>query len=212
MTRTAPPNSSSNRDAPDKQRSLVSRVAWHARLPQSLAVPATAPPSPPQVSILGSAEPWFRGIRPRRRGRALLVNSSLRGHGCGSPATRSRPKARVAAGGLVLNVVPLWTPCLARIAGHGGGAPMGWAMRNLLMALSADACIVIGGRAGTISEVCWPGCNKAPAAAAEEGRLRRLVRAAAGQSLMNAKIPHPAVVRHGRVGGQLVSLGLMLPA
>ena len=26
--------------------------------------------------------------------------------------------------------------------------------RNLLMALSGDACLVIGGRAGTISEVC----------------------------------------------------------
>jgi hypothetical protein len=26
--------------------------------------------------------------------------------------------------------------------------------RNLLMALAGDACIVIGGRAGTISEVC----------------------------------------------------------
>jgi hypothetical protein len=34
--------------------------------------------------------------------------------------------------------------------------------RNLRMALSCDACIVIGGRAGTISEVCLAWLHKRP--------------------------------------------------
>jgi len=34
--------------------------------------------------------------------------------------------------------------------------------RNLLMALAGDACIVIGGRAGTISEVCLAWLHKRP--------------------------------------------------
>jgi hypothetical protein len=34
--------------------------------------------------------------------------------------------------------------------------------RNLLMALSGDACLVIGGRAGTISEVCLAWLHKRP--------------------------------------------------
>jgi hypothetical protein len=34
--------------------------------------------------------------------------------------------------------------------------------RNLLMALAGDACIVIGGRAGTISEVCLAWLHRRP--------------------------------------------------
>lgn len=34
--------------------------------------------------------------------------------------------------------------------------------RNVLMALSGDACIVIGGRAGTISEVCLAWLHRRP--------------------------------------------------
>ncbi|MCF7752753.1 hypothetical protein KQ945_18480 [Bacillus subtilis subsp. subtilis] len=34
--------------------------------------------------------------------------------------------------------------------------------RNLLMALAGDACIVIGGRAGTISEVCLAWLHNRP--------------------------------------------------
>lgn len=34
--------------------------------------------------------------------------------------------------------------------------------RNLLMALAGDACLVIGGRAGTISEVCLAWLHKRP--------------------------------------------------
>jgi uncharacterized protein (TIGR00725 family) len=34
--------------------------------------------------------------------------------------------------------------------------------RNLLMALAGDACIVVGGRAGTISEVCLAWLHRRP--------------------------------------------------
>ena len=34
--------------------------------------------------------------------------------------------------------------------------------RNLLMALAGDACIVIGGRAGTLSEVCLAWLHRRP--------------------------------------------------
>jgi hypothetical protein len=34
--------------------------------------------------------------------------------------------------------------------------------RNLLMALAGDACLVIGGRAGTISEVCLAWLHRRP--------------------------------------------------
>jgi hypothetical protein len=34
--------------------------------------------------------------------------------------------------------------------------------RNLIMALAGDACIVIGGRAGTISEVCLAWLHRRP--------------------------------------------------
>lgn len=58
------------------------------------------------------------------------------------------------AGGLVLSIVPPdqmpppdWPATVVVPCGMGDA-------RNLLMALSGDACIVIGGRAGTISEVC----------------------------------------------------------
>jgi hypothetical protein len=34
--------------------------------------------------------------------------------------------------------------------------------RNLMMAIAGDACLVIGGRAGTISEVCLAWLHKRP--------------------------------------------------
>jgi uncharacterized protein (TIGR00725 family) len=34
--------------------------------------------------------------------------------------------------------------------------------RNLIMALAGDACVVVGGRAGTISEVCLAWLHKRP--------------------------------------------------
>jgi len=74
--------------------------------------------------------------------------------GCGSPATRVAAERALNAGGLVVSIVPSddiglqdW-PCSVLIPCGMGDA------RNLLMALAGDACVVIGGRAGTISEVC----------------------------------------------------------
>jgi hypothetical protein len=74
--------------------------------------------------------------------------------GCGSPATRVAAERALSAGGLVVSIVPSddigledW-PCSVLIPSGMGDA------RNLLMALAGDACVVIGGRAGTISEVC----------------------------------------------------------
>jgi uncharacterized protein (TIGR00725 family) len=60
----------------------------------------------------------------------------------------------VAAGGEVLCIIPAadmpapeWPATVVIPCGMGDA-------RNLLMALAGDACLVIGGRAGTISEVC----------------------------------------------------------
>jgi uncharacterized protein (TIGR00725 family) len=74
--------------------------------------------------------------------------------GCGSPATRVAAERALEAGGLVVSIVPSDDislqdlPCSVLIPCGMGDA------RNLLMALAGDACLVIGGRAGTISEVC----------------------------------------------------------
>ena len=68
----------------------------------------------------------------------------------------------MAAGGLVVSIVPTddiglknW-PCTVLIPCGMGDA------RNLLMALAGDACIVIGGRAGTLSEVCLAWLHRRP--------------------------------------------------
>ena len=82
--------------------------------------------------------------------------------GCGSPATRVAAERAIAAGGIVLSILPSdqmpppdW-PATAVIPCGMGDA------RNLLMALAGDACIVIGGRAGTISEVSLAWLHKRP--------------------------------------------------
>lgn len=74
--------------------------------------------------------------------------------GCGSPATRFAAEQAMAAGGLVVSIIPPgempapdWPATVVIPCGMGDA-------RNLLMALAGDACLVIGGRAGTISEVC----------------------------------------------------------
>lgn len=109
----------------------------------------------PQVCVLGSADPGSAahalageaGERLARLGITLVS-------GCGSPATRVAAERAIAAGGLVLSIVPPdtmpapdWPATVVVPCGMGDA-------RNLLMALAGDACIVIGGRAGTISEVC----------------------------------------------------------
>lgn len=82
--------------------------------------------------------------------------------GCGSPATHVAAERAIAAGGLVLSIVPPdqmpppdWPATVVVPCGMGDA-------RNLLMALSGDACLVIGGRAGTISEVCLAWLHKRP--------------------------------------------------
>ncbi|WP_210542887.1 Rossmann fold nucleotide-binding protein [Rhodoferax sp. PAMC 29310] len=81
---------------------------------------------------------------------------------CGSPATRVAVERAIAAGGTVLSIVPPdempppdWPATVVVPCGMGDA-------RNLLMALSGDACIVIGGRAGIISEVCLAWLHKRP--------------------------------------------------
>jgi uncharacterized protein (TIGR00725 family) len=108
-----------------------------------------------QVSVLGSAEPGSRAYQLAGDAGELLARSGITVvSGCGSPATRFAAERALAAGGLVISIVPSddiglqdW-PCNVLIPCGMGDA------RNLLMALAGDACLVIGGRAGTISEAC----------------------------------------------------------
>jgi hypothetical protein len=117
----------------------------------------------PQVSVLGSAEPGSRAFDLAAEAGALLANLGITVvSGCGSPATRVAAERAVAQGGTVLSIVPPdqmpgpdWPATVVVPCGMGDA-------RNLLMALSCDACIVIGGRAGTISEVCLAWLHKRP--------------------------------------------------
>lgn len=109
----------------------------------------------PQVCVLGSAEPGSPAYALAAAAGELLARLGVTlVSGCGSPATRIAAERALAAGGLVVSIVPSddihlenW-PCSVLIPCGMGDA------RNLLMALAGDACLVIGGRAGTISEVC----------------------------------------------------------
>jgi uncharacterized protein (TIGR00725 family) len=109
----------------------------------------------PQVCVLGSAEPGSSAFELAGAAGDLLARLGITVvSGCGSPATRVAAQRALDAGGLVVSIVPSddinlqgW-PCSVLIPCGMGDA------RNLLMALAGDACLVIGGRAGTISEVC----------------------------------------------------------
>jgi uncharacterized protein (TIGR00725 family) len=115
------------------------------------------------VSVLGSADPGSRAFDLAGQAGTLLADLGVTlVSGCGSPATRVAAERAVAAGGLVLSIVPPdtmpgpeWPATIVVPCGMGDA-------RNLLMALSADACLVIGGRAGTISEVCLAWLHKRP--------------------------------------------------
>ena len=117
----------------------------------------------PQVCVLGSAEPGSRAYELAGQAGSLLATLGITVvSGCGSPATRVAAERAVAAGGLVLSIVPPdempppdWPATIVVPSGMGDA-------RNVLMALSGDACIVIGGRAGTISEVCLAWLHKRP--------------------------------------------------
>jgi uncharacterized protein (TIGR00725 family) len=117
--------------------------------------PISSMPRPRQVCVLGSAEPGSPAYELAGAAGELLAKYKITlVSGCGSPATRVAAERALRAGGLVVSIVPSddinlrgW-PCTVLIPCGMGDA------RNLLMALSGDACVVIGGRAGTISEVC----------------------------------------------------------
>jgi uncharacterized protein (TIGR00725 family) len=117
----------------------------------------------PQVCILGSAEPGSRAYDLAGDAGELLARLGITVvSGCGSPATRVAAERAIDAGGLVVSIIPPdqmpppdWPATVVIPSGMGDA-------RNLLMALSGDACIVIGGRAGTISEVCLAWLHKRP--------------------------------------------------
>jgi uncharacterized protein (TIGR00725 family) len=117
----------------------------------------------PQVSVLGSAETGSPAYALAGAAGALLARLGITVvSGCGSPATRVAAERAIAANGLVLSIVPPdtmpppdWPATVVVPCGMGDA-------RNLLMALAGDACIVIGGRAGTISEVCLAWLHKRP--------------------------------------------------
>lgn len=107
-----------------------------------------------QVAILGSAEPGSpaHALAGEAGTLVALLGMTLIS-GCGSPATRFAAECAMAAGGRVLAILPEaqlpagdWPASIVLPCGMG-------AARNLLMALAGDGCIVIGGRAGTLSEV-----------------------------------------------------------
>lgn len=117
----------------------------------------------PQVCILGSAEPGSAAFDLAGDAGAMLARRGITVvSGCGSPATRVAAERAMGEGGLVVSIVPPgvmppadWPATVAIPCGMGDA-------RNLLMALAGDACIVIGGRAGTISEVCLAWLHKRP--------------------------------------------------
>lgn len=120
-------------------------------------------PRRPQVCVLGSAEPGSPAFELAAAAGTLLARLGITVvSGCGSPATRVAAESALAAGGEVVSIIPSddiktenW-PCTVLIPCGMGDA------RNLLMALAGDACIVIGGRAGTISEVCLAWLHRRP--------------------------------------------------
>jgi uncharacterized protein (TIGR00725 family) len=116
-----------------------------------------------QVCVLGSAEPDSAAYALAGQAGTLMAELGITVvSGCGSPATRYAAECAVAAGGQVLSIIPEgampppdWPATVVVPSGVGDA-------RNLLMALAGDACLVIGGRAGTISEVCLAWLHKRP--------------------------------------------------
>ena len=117
----------------------------------------------PQVCVLGSAEPGSRAYELAGAAGEFLARQGITVvSGCGSPATRIAAERAIQAGGEVLSIIPSdqmpaadWPATMVIPCGMGDA-------RNLLMALAGDGCLVIGGRAGTISEVCLAWLHKRP--------------------------------------------------
>jgi hypothetical protein len=116
-----------------------------------------------QICVLGSADPGSPAYELAAEAGTLLARLGITViSGCGSPATRVAAERAIQAGGLVVSIIPPdqmppadWPATVVIPCGMGDA-------RNLLMALAGDACIVIGGRAGTISEVCLAWLHKRP--------------------------------------------------
>jgi uncharacterized protein (TIGR00725 family) len=117
----------------------------------------------PQVCVLGSAEPGSPAYELAGEAGELLAQLGITVvSGCGSPATSVAAERAIQKGGLVVSITPPdqmpppdWPATVVIPCGMGDA-------RNLLMALAGDACIVIGGRAGTISEVCLAWLHRRP--------------------------------------------------
>jgi hypothetical protein len=117
----------------------------------------------PQICVLGSADPGSAAYELAAASGELLAKLGITLiSGCGSPATRVAAERAVGGGGLVVSIIPPdqmpsadWPATVVIPCGMGDA-------RNLLMALAGDACLVIGGRAGTISEVCLAWLHKRP--------------------------------------------------
>ena len=117
----------------------------------------------PQVCVLGSAEPGSAAYELAAGAGSLIAKLGITLiSGCGSPATRVAAQSAVDARGMVVSIIPSdqmpaadWPATVVIPCGMGDA-------RNLIMALAGDACIVIGGRAGTISEVCLAWLHKRP--------------------------------------------------
>jgi uncharacterized protein (TIGR00725 family) len=117
----------------------------------------------PQVAVLGSADPGSAAYELAAAAGELLAKLGITMiSGCGSPATKVAAERAVRAGGLVVSVIPPdqmppahWPATVVIPCGMGDA-------RNLIMALAGDACLVVGGRAGTVSEVCLAWLHKRP--------------------------------------------------
>lgn len=117
----------------------------------------------PQVCIQGSADPGSAAYELAGQAGTLLARLGITlVSGCGSPATKVAAERALEEGGLVVSIIPSgempptdWPATVVIPCGIGDG-------RNLLMALAGDACIVVGGRAGTKSEVCLAWLHKRP--------------------------------------------------
>src|SRR6187431_1201282 len=106
----------------------------------------------PQVCVLGSAEPGSPAYElAGQAGEALAVLGITVVSGCGSPATRVAAERAIQANGLVLSIVP-----------PDQMPPPDWPATVVLPCGMGDACIVIGGRAGTKSEVHLAWLHKRP--------------------------------------------------
>lgn len=113
--------------------------------------------------MLGSAEPGSEAYDLAGQAGEMLARFGITVvSGCGSPVTRFVAERAQASGGLVVSIItsdempePSWPAAVVIPSGMGDA-------RNLLMALAGDACIVVGGRAGTISEVCLAWLHRRP--------------------------------------------------